>query len=101
MNRRIEIHIEDKDSEGQPFRFSSDDGAGAMFTAVEFFGPSYGRSSPCISEEEIQDTVRSCCEWIRREGDIPIVIDHRVKQATLTEFFGNVATEDEGDGHVS
>lgn len=52
---------------------------GEPYTSVGFMAKRYGGGSPCFNEEEIKRSVESHKEWIRKEGDIPIVKDLRVK----------------------
>jgi hypothetical protein len=76
---KVEIIIE----EGRNYCKSHKDGA--AFTSVNYFGKKYGGASPCDTEEQIKSCVESAKEWIRSEGDIPIVVDTRVK-ATLMNW---------------
>jgi len=56
---------------------------GAEFTSVSFNARRYGSASPCDNNQEIEDCIKHQSEWIKREGDIPIIKDLRIKQTTL------------------
>ena len=56
---------------------------GAEYTSVGFSGRGYGSGSPCDNKEAIKRAVKSCEEWVLKEGDIPIIRDLRIKQQTL------------------
>jgi len=59
---------------------------GAEYTSVGFNTSIYGSGSPCDNEEEIESSIKYAKEWIKREGDIPIVNDLR-KKVDLSSFF--------------
>ena len=58
---------------------------GAEFTSVSFQASTYGKTSPCNNQKEVEDAIRHCKEWIVEEGDIP-VIDNQVEKRTLNEW---------------
>ena len=53
---------------------------GKLFTDVKFSARNYGAGGGCDTPQEIEDSVRHYKEWIKREGDIPIVKDLRIKE---------------------
>ena len=50
---------------------------GMAYTSVGYSTNRYGGSSPCDNETEIQRAIKHAKEAIKREGDIPIVVDNR------------------------
>jgi hypothetical protein len=74
MKMKVEIEIKDGQPDGKP-----------LF-AVDFHARTYGRYSPCYNEDDIQDSVEFAKKWIKKEGDIPIVLDKR-KKVQLTNWF--------------
>lgn len=56
---------------------------GAKFTSVSFSGNIYGGASPCDNPEEIQSAIDHAIKVIKDHGDIPIILDKRIKQETL------------------
>ena len=50
---------------------------------VGFSASNYGGGSPCNTEEEIQEAINHYIEWIKKEGDIPVIVELRYKQTTL------------------
>lgn len=59
---------------------------GCEFTSVGYSGRIYGGTSPCITDEDINKAVEWAKETIKREGDIPVVQDSRIKQ-DLSKWF--------------
>lgn len=57
---------------------------GKEHTSVSCMGSLYGSSSPCDSEDEVQNAIKSCKKTIRENEDIPKVEDNR---QTLNRFF--------------
>lgn len=53
--------------------------------SVHFYAKRYGSGSPCNNEQEVKKAIQSCIEWIKKEGDIPIVRDLR-QQVNLFNF---------------
>ena len=65
---------------------------GAAFTAVDYSASTYGGASPCDNDCEVGRAIRSAKENIRREGDIPVVVDRR-KKAMLTNWLKKQPSE--------
>lgn len=63
-----------------------DEGGGAPYTKVRYFTSIYGAACPCDNEEEIQTAIKNAQRRIKRNGDIPAVVDKR-KKAQLTNWF--------------
>lgn len=78
--KKVEIIIEDGHNYAEGIK------GGAPFTSVGFNAISYGAGHPCDNEEEIQNAIKHCKDWIKYEGDIPVIVDKR-KKAQLTNWF--------------
>ncbi len=79
-HKKVEITI----TEGH--NYTENVKGGAPYTSVGFEANRYGYGSPCDNERQIQSAIRHAKEWIRKEGDIPVVVDKRAK-AQLTNWF--------------
>ena len=82
MNKIVEIEISDNDFEGKPNILYT----GEPFTSVGFTASIYGMASPCITKEEIKDSIENAKEWIYKEGDRPIIKDLRQEIRTLDKW---------------
>ena len=58
---------------------------GEFSYSVNFQARIYGASHPCGNEEEIQKAIESCKNWIKGQGDTPIVEDKRIKLMMVEE----------------
>jgi hypothetical protein len=56
---------------------------GKPYTSVGFMASHYGSGSPCDTPEDIASAIEHAKEWIKREGDIPIVKDTREGKGQL------------------
>lgn len=56
---------------------------GNWYASVGFSARRYGSGSPCSNEEEIQEAIKSCREWILKEGDIPFIRDLRKQEKQM------------------
>jgi hypothetical protein len=68
---KVEIRI----SEGHTY--TCYDKLGKPFVAVDYFGRNYGGGSPCDTEEDVNFAVKCAKTTIKREGDVPVVVDNR------------------------
>jgi len=81
MKKKVYIEV----TEGH--KFSDSVHNGCSFISVGFYANRYGQSSPCITDKEVDESIKRCKETILREGDIPVLKDER-KKAKLTNWFG-------------
>ena len=56
---------------------------GEPYTSVRFSAKRYGASSPCTTEEEIQNSIKHFEKWIKTEGDKFFINDTRTKRKLL------------------
>ena len=85
---KVKIEIRDKQEDGTYCAFSTDsiDGKfkeGDRYISVRMSANRYGSSSPCLTDEEITNSVKNAEEWIKKEGDIPEVVDLREKSGLI------------------
>jgi hypothetical protein len=73
MTMRVQIEIKDGQPDCKPLY------------SVRFFARTYGRGAPCCNKGGVKKAVESSKEWIRKEGDIPVVVDKR-KEVQLTNW---------------
>ncbi|MCP4185562.1 MAG: hypothetical protein GY761_20025 [Hyphomicrobiales bacterium] len=59
---------------------------GREYTSVGFQTSKYGSASPCDTDEQVNNAIASCKEWIINEGDIPI-IENTIEKRQLTQWF--------------
>tara|TARA_Y100000310_G_scaffold23358_1_gene22330 strand:+ start:791 stop:1051 length:261 start_codon:yes stop_codon:yes gene_type:complete len=86
MKERVIIKVREKDENGERLKFSSDVRGGEYYISVDFNAKHYGMGSPCSNDEDADSSIKHAEDWIRKEGDIPILDDRREKN-TLSNFF--------------
>ena len=79
LNRKVVIAVSKS-------RYHKSHKNGSEFTSVCFSASTYGSSSPCDTHEQVKSAIESCKQWIREEGDIPIV-ENLAEKRTLKEWF--------------
>lgn len=77
MKNKVEIKIE-KGNYHESVK------GGCAYTSVGFSGKTYGSGSPCDTEEEVQQAIKRCMDTIKKEGDIPVIKDERIKVVQMT-----------------
>ncbi len=78
MNKKVIITVEKG-------RYDPSVKGGCKYTSVGFSASSYGMGSPCDTPEEVESAIRHAKEWIRKEGDIPVV-DNTVEKVSLNRW---------------
>jgi len=86
MKERVIIKVRDKDENGNKLKFSSDIRNGEYYISVGFTAKRYGSASPCSNDKDVNSSIKRAEDWIRKEGDVPILDDRREKN-TLSNFF--------------
>lgn len=79
MKNKVEIKVE----RGHKFKPSINNGCD--FTSVGFNANTYGMGYPCKTEQSVNSAIKHAKEWIRKNGDIPIVVGLET-QTSLTGF---------------
>ena len=81
--KKVEVIITNYSFDGTRCKYVCHKG-GTEFTSVEFMANNYGGGVGCDNEEEIKQQVQHYVDWIKREGDVAVVVDKR-KQEVFNE----------------
>ena len=81
MKEKVIIKVREKDENGNRLKLSN----GEQYIFVGFNAKHYGMGGPCSNDEDVDSSIKHSEDWIRKEGDIPILDDRR-KKATLEQW---------------
>lgn len=83
--KKVIITIDDNENN----IFTGGDDVGKHFISVDLDGYNYGGGHPCITDEQIINSINHFKEWAIREGDIPVVQDKRKRNSLIQHLGGN------------